>query len=206
MIRFGVAFSMLIVLLVAGCAGNKALLADKDAEIARLQKQVDKAKTEQTAQTKKADQLTVDLNKQLADLKQKEQVWITEKENMTLITLPNAALFALGSVTLSLEGKKVTDEIWKTLAKYPERDVSIQGHTDNVPIAQKFEGKYRSNWELSSARAHAVLHYLTTKHDAKPKRLSAVGFGEYRPVGDNKTEDGRKKNRRVVIAVGQKIS
>jgi len=203
--RFGVVFTVLIVLFLTGCAANKALITEKDAEIARLRKQVDKARTEQTTQKKTADQLVADLNKQLADLKQKGQVWITEKENMTLITLPNSALFGSGSVKLTPEGKKAINEIWKTLAKYPQRDISIQGHTDNVPIAKKFQGKYKSNWELSSARAHTVLHYVMTKPDAKPKRLSAVGFGEYRPVADNKTEDGRKKNRRVVIAVGPKI-
>jgi len=204
MSRFGVTFTMLIILLIAGCASNRGLMADKDAEIASLKKQVADAKIEQTKQTNEADELVADLNRQLADLRDKGQVWITEKDNMTIITLPNAALFASGSVTLSPEGQKVSDDIWKTLVKYPDRDISIQGYTDNVPIAKKFKGRYKSNWELSSARAHTVLHYVMTKHDVKPNRLSAVGFGEFHPIADNKTENGRMKNRRVVIAVGPK--
>lgn len=200
-----IGFASLIILLM-GCASNKTFIAQKDQEIAQLKKQLAEKESAATDQQKKSDQLTADLNKQLADLKQKEQVWIAEKEGMTAITLPNAVLFATGSVKLTPDGKKAIDEIWKVLSKYPDRKVQIQGHTDNIPIAKKFEGKYKSNWELSSARAHTVLHYVMTKPDAKPKRLAAVGYGEFQPIADNTTKLGRAKNRRVVIAVMGKSS
>jgi len=202
MIRASFAAVLGLAILLVGCAGNKQVIAEKDQEIARLQKELAQFKTE-TATAK--NQLAEDLNRQLADLKQKEQVWIQEKGDLTTITMSNAVLFASGSVKLNPDGNKIIDEIWKVLAKYPEREVQIQGHTDNVPIARKFEGRFKSNWELSSARAHTVLHYVTAKPDAKPKRLAAVGFGEFRPIADNATEEGRAKNRRVVIAVGPKI-
>jgi len=77
-------------------------------------------------------------------------------------------------------------------------------YTDDVQIAERFTGRYASNWELSSARAHAVVHYLTKNQGADPERLSAIGYGEYQPVADNTTPEGRAENRRVVIAVRAK--
>ena len=77
-------------------------------------------------------------------------------------------------------------------------NVGIEGHTDNVPI--KYSG-WKSNWELSSARAMSVLHYLIDDHGINPPRLSATGYGEYHPVETNDTAEGRQKNRRVEIVI-----
>lgn len=89
--------------------------------------------------------------------------------------------------------------------EYPEKAVLIEGHTDNVPIAPKFHDNYKSNWELSSARAHTVLHYVRGKYGIDPQRIGAVGYGEYRPIADNATDAGRALNRRVMITVGRKL-
>ncbi|MFH1416406.1 MAG: OmpA family protein [Elusimicrobiota bacterium] len=180
---------------------NEQLITEKNSEIVRLQKSIDQLKSESSGQLKQKDRLADDLRKQIAGLKQKEQVLIQEKDNMTIITLPNAILFTSGSIKLTSEGQQIIDEIWTVLMKYPDRDIMLQGHTDNVPIAQKFQGKYKSNWELSSSRAHSVLHYVISKEGAHPERLAAVGYGEFKPVADNATEEGKAKNRRVVITV-----
>ena len=82
---------------------------------------------------------------------------------------------------------------------------TVEGHTDNVGIALEFQDRFKSNWELSTARATSVVHYLRQKHDMDPNRLAAVGFGEYRPLGNNDTPEGRSQNRRVVIEVGPKF-
>lgn len=187
----------LLGLVAGGCASNKQLIAEKDMEIKRLKTEISQLKDQAQSKTTSED----DLTKQLNALASKEKIWIEEKQNMTTINVPNAVLFTSGSVKLSDEGKRIIDEVWKILAKYPNREVLIQGHTDNVPIASKFEGRFKSNWELSSSRAHSVLHYVLTKPDAKPKRLAAAGYGEFRPIADNKTEEGKAKNRRVVIAI-----
>jgi chemotaxis protein MotB len=75
--------------------------------------------------------------------------------------------------------------------------IGIEGHTDNQPIKYS---SWKSNWELSTARATSVLHYLESQ-GVKPYRMAAIGYGEYRPVDSNETEPGRRKNRRVEIII-----
>ena len=79
-----------------------------------------------------------------------------------------------------------------------DRNITIEGHTDNQPI--KYSG-WKSNWELSTARATSVLHYLIDKESVVPERLSATGYGEYRPVVTNDTKEDRQKNRRVEVII-----
>jgi chemotaxis protein MotB len=81
--------------------------------------------------------------------------------------------------------------------------VGIEGHTDNIPIARS---GWKSNWELSSARALAVLHYLEKEEKISPERLSAIGYGEFQPVASNDTKDGRQANRRVEIVIMPKLT
>jgi chemotaxis protein MotB len=77
-------------------------------------------------------------------------------------------------------------------------NIGIEGHTDNIPIKHS---NWKSNWELSTARALSVLHYLEKNQGISPERLSAIGYGEYRPVASNETNEGRKQNRRVEIVI-----
>lgn len=183
-------------LILTACGGSKQMLAGKDKEIAALQSEIKGLKAEKA----RASTLDADLKKALADLEAERKLRVEGNR----IIMQNAVLFVSGSVTITDEGKKVLDDIWKALADYADRDILIEGHTDNVPIAQKYQAKYKSNWELSCARSLAVLHYVRGKKGTKPARLGAAGYGEYRSIADNKTEDGRKQNRRVVIVVGRK--
>ena len=103
------------------------------------------------------------------------------------------------------EGKVILDRIWDVIVKYPDREIFIEGHTDNMPIAKKYEGKYKSNWELSTSRSLAVLHHVKNHKNATPNRLRVMGYGESYPVADNSTEEGRTQNRRVEIVIGRKL-
>jgi chemotaxis protein MotB len=76
--------------------------------------------------------------------------------------------------------------------------IRIEGHTDNVPINTP---RFPSNWELSVARATSVVQYLISRHNFPPERLSATGYGEYRPKASNATAEGRQKNRRVDFVI-----
>lgn len=88
----------------------------------------------------------------------------------------------------------VLSEILNKIDNY----VRVEGHTDNIPIKNEF---YNSNWQLSSIRASNVVQFLIEHGSLSPDRLSAVGYGEYRPISDNNTEEGRAKNRRVDILI-----
>jgi chemotaxis protein MotB len=196
-----VALIALAALLLAGCSGNKKMLAQKDQQISDLEGDMQQLKGQLTTEKNRAAKLDEDLKRALADLEKNKKLCLEEKEGLTKITLPEAVTFASGSTRLTKEGKDILDRIWSVLGEYPDYNIMIEGHTDNVRIAEKFRTIYRTNWELSSARAHAVLHYLCTKYKADPARLAAVGYGEYRPIADNGTKEGRAQNRRVVIAV-----
>jgi len=84
----------------------------------------------------------------------------------------------------------------------PDLNVGIEGHTDNQPI--QYSG-WKSNWELSAARALSVLHYLADEKGVAPVRLSAIGYGENQPVASNDTKEGRKENRRVEVVILPKM-
>ena len=192
---------VLVGAMLIGCSGNKKMLAQRDQQISDLEVELQQSERKLTEEKNRADKLHADLQKALADLERKEKLWLEKEKELSKISLPDAVTFASGSTKLTKEGKEILDKIWGVLAQYPKHRIVIEGHTDNVPIAEEFKNRFRSNWELSSARAHAVLHYLRMKHNADPTRLSAVGYGEYQPIADNETDEGKMKNRRVVIAV-----
>ena len=103
--------------------------------------------------------------------------------------------FDSGKAALYPEVLPVIDEIVRVL-KPLDREIRVEGHTDDVPIETAL---FPSNWELSTARATYVIKYLVSKFGFPPNRLSAAGYGEFRPVAPNSTSDGRARNRRVEI-------
>jgi OOP family OmpA-OmpF porin len=100
--------------------------------------------------------------------------------------------FATGKADITADSARVLAEIGSLLARRPDLRLRIEGHTDNV-------GNAKSNQELSNKRAQSVKAWLGTKHGVKPERLETQGLGDSKPVADNKTEEGRAKNRRVEL-------
>ena len=109
--------------------------------------------------------------------------------------------FDSGEVTIKPEGIKVLDQVSEALSEVSDKQVKVEGHTDNVPVGPTLSQTYPSNWELSRARADEVVRYLVEKSGVDPTALSAVGQAETQPIASNATEDGRQKNRRVEILV-----
>jgi len=192
--------ALVAVLAAAGC--NKGLIKEQKAQIADLESRNHALEGELEEQQK----MTQDLNTQLADLQTQQKVLIEEKDGLTQITLDGSASFNSADTTLTHDGKETVDRIWSVLQNYPDRRILIEGHADNRPIGANARQYYASNWELSSARAHSVLHYVENKYGTEPERLAAVGYGEFAPVADNETREGRAQNRRVVITVGSKMA
>jgi chemotaxis protein MotB len=106
-------------------------------------------------------------------------------------------LFEPGTEKILKEGLPVIDEVAAVLRELPN-SIRVEGHTDNIPVNTE---RFPSNWDLSSARAISILKYFIGQHGYDPRKLSALGFGEYRPVDTNDTPSGRFKNRRVDIMV-----
>jgi chemotaxis protein MotB len=122
---------------------------------------------------------------------------VTPSREGIIISLSGSLLFDSGRADLRPEGVQVLKVLGEELRKMPN-DVRVEGHTDNVPIHTAL---YASNWELSAARAVAVARYLSEVAGVAPGRLSAVGYGEFRPVADNSTREGRARNRRADIVI-----
>lgn len=112
-----------------------------------------------------------------------------------LITLDNSILFKNGIADINTECLPVLDKITTEIGKV-SNPVRVEGHTDNIPI---YNRRFPSNWELSIARAVNVVKYFVETGKIPPKRLSAVGYGESKPICPNDTPDNRAKNRRVEI-------
>jgi chemotaxis protein MotB len=112
------------------------------------------------------------------------------------INMSSPVLFASGKADLKSEIMPLLDNLYTDL-KHMDSTVTVDGHTDNVPIHNQY---FISNWELSAARAFSVIRYFINK-GITPERLIAHGYGEYRPIYPNDTETGRAKNRRLEITI-----
>jgi chemotaxis protein MotB len=115
------------------------------------------------------------------------------------ITLSDALLFQSGSAGLTEEGLRLLGQI-SAVIKPLQRQVRVEGHTDDRPIATT---RYPSNWELSAARAIGVVNYFSNQGGIPASRLSAAGYGAFKPRGGNDNEAQRAANRRVEIILGQ---
>ena len=135
------------------------------------------------------------LNQEIQD----KQVKLQMMEKGLVITVVGDVLFDSGKAKIKSEGYTILDKVSGVLKEdVPQLNIGIEGHTDNVPIQHS---SWKSNWELSTARALSVLHYLVDKEGISPERVSAIGYGEYSPVASNDTREGHKLNRRVEIVI-----
>jgi len=128
-----------------------------------------------------------------------KQVSLKMMDKGLVITVVGDLLFDSGKAKIRPEAHGVLNKVGKVLKEnVPNNLIGIEGHTDNIPI--KFSG-WKTNWELSTARALSVLHYLVENENISPQRLSAIGYGEFHPVSDNDSKEGRQLNRRVEIVI-----
>jgi chemotaxis protein MotB len=132
----------------------------------------------------------------MADLVIKDEVIIRKHEDWLEVEIKNDVLFPSGSATLTPKANEIVRKLGETLAGIPN-PIFVEGHTDNVPISRVV---FPSNWELSTARASAVIRLLAAG-GITPTQLTALGFGEYRPTQSNETVEGRAANRRVMLAI-----
>ena len=126
---------------------------------------------------------------------------IRQQERGVVISLKDSILFTAGNAELSPAAQHTLNGLIQQLhiaLGGQSRPIRVEGHTDNSPIATS---KYPSNWELSTARATTIVRFLVASHQFQPQMLSAAGYGEFKPVKDNSSIEGKQKNRRVDIVV-----
>jgi len=203
---------ILMVSMLSGCTYiQKAKRTDElEIENANLRNRVAQLQKEKT---KEVRQVYKEKDKELSDLEQakreleeslkKEIGEYKAKLQMTerglVITFVSEIFFDSGKAKIKEDGKITLDKVTEVLNRdVPNSNVAVEGHTDNDPI--KYSG-WKSNWELSSARALAVLHHLIGEGKIKPQRLSANGYGEFHLVAPNDTAQNKQKNRRVEIVI-----
>lgn len=118
-----------------------------------------------------------------------------------MITISDKALFASGEAVVKPEARQLAKAISNMLQQFPDYEVIVSGHTDNVPISTY---EFPSNWDLSSVRALNFMKILLLNTNLDPKKFSAIGYGEYHPVASNDTAAGRAQNRRVEVSIIRK--
>jgi chemotaxis protein MotB len=130
-----------------------------------------------------------------------KDVAISQLQGKLTVTILDRVLFDSGEAELKADGATVLRKVAAVLAQHPELKIHVVGHTDNVPIKASARSRFASNWELSTARATAAVRFLTESAGVDPRRLGAVGYGEFRPVADNATPEGRARNRRIALTI-----
>jgi chemotaxis protein MotB len=148
-----------------------------------------------------ADQARKGLEDQLRGELQSKDVAISRLQGKLTVNILDRILFDSGEAVLKQGGETVLRKIAAILDQHPSLKIHVIGHTDNVPIRPNSRSRFPSNWELSTARALAAVRFLTERAGVDPRRLGAVGYGEFRPLADNTTAEGRAQNRRIAITI-----
>jgi chemotaxis protein MotB len=174
----------------------------EEAEAKRKEKYIQDAEemvvnAEKKLADKEFDEAKNDIRDTIEEQGISDKVQVVEEKDFLLIRLDQELFFDSGSADILPEGEAVLSSIAVSLREI-ENEIMISGHTDNVPMTNK---KYATNWELSTARATNVVRYFVEVENLEPSLFTATGNGEYRPVGDNNTPEGRQQNRRIEIKI-----
>lgn len=182
-------------------------LAEKAEELGISQSEIEELQSAiaelETEKLKLSEELAEKIEEAFAESMMSDIVDVEFNADYVLLTLDGAFLFDSGKADLKEEAIPVLDKIGVLLTKYAESDIEIEGHTDSVPLNG---GRYENNDVLSSYRALAVFNYLKDHSAIDPGVMKHSGRGEYVPIADNSTPEGRAKNRRVEIKIFNSLS
>jgi len=177
--------------------GTKAAeLQSKDAELESTKKRMEELRKAKAQADERAAQFRK-LVTQFKSLTDAGKLQVEIRENRMIVRLGDKILFDPGKTDLKPEGKDALKQVTAVLKSLPNRNYQIAGHTDNAPIKS---AKFRSNWDLSTARAVEVLNFMVTS-GMEPKRVSAAGYADTSPVAANDTPENKAKNRRIEITL-----
>lgn len=181
----------------------RRLMNEKDDEIAMIrsgcQGEVRSVEEKKSREMSALERAKYDLEQRLSKEVNEYKAKLEMTERGLVVTFLSEIFFSPGKDAVSSDGQRILNDISQVLKRdIPDAQVAVEGHTDNDPI--KVSG-WKSNWELSSARALAVVHFFVDECGVLPGRLSAVGHGEFKPVAPNDLPQGKQQNRRVEIVI-----
>lgn len=128
-------------------------------------------------------------------------ITISELQGRLTVNLVEKILFDSGQADLKTSGIQVLQRVGDILKEVADKEIRIEGHTDNIPISPRLQQTFASNWELSTARATNVVHFLQKRKGIPGTHLSICGYGPYQPIASNDTPTGRAQNRRIQIVL-----
>lgn len=175
-------------------------IADLRQQNAGLQQDIANLKKSKEQEVQAVSKTYGDLLKEMKGEVAKGQIKITELQGKLTLDVVDEVLFDSGVAEIKSEGLAVLQRVVGILKNVNDKTIRIEGHTDDRKIGGMLSKKYATNWELSAARAINVTRYLENQ-GIDPKILSAAAFGEFQPVADNSTPEGRAKNRRIAIVL-----
>ncbi len=175
-----------------GMAQSQVITDDQKAQLEEAKRAVQEAQ--------ERGKLLDDLQTKFKNMIDAGHLKVTTRHGRIVLQMHNDILFDVGDAEVKPAAKDAIQEIASALRAMAARRFQVAGHTDNEPITTETKKKYPTNWELSTARAIAVVKLLTTD-GVDPGVLSAAGYGPYDPVAPNGTPDGQAKNRRIEITL-----
>ena len=168
-------------------------IADQQRRLEQLQSLIDQQKKNTEALRNKINDALVGFNS--------NELTVSTKNGKVYVSLQENLLFPSGSAVVNPKGREALSKLASVLNVNPDINVNIEGHTDSIPI----KGKYADNWELSTARATAIVRILTDTYKVDAARVIASGHSKYDPVDTNLSTQGRAKNRRTEIILEPKL-
>lgn len=183
---------------VASFAKEKEYLSRENDRLKLKAGEISTEKEKEVANVKNAyENLVKEMKKEI----EKGDIKITQAVDRLSVNLVEKVLFASGEAEVKPAGLKVLKRVGDILKTVTDKQIRVEGHTDNVKIGGSLQETYPTNWELSTARATNVVRYLQDKVGINGKLLSAAGLSAYKPVASNDTVSGRAQNRRIEIVL-----
>jgi len=185
---------------------EKSAVTEKELVIAELElvrRKIEDSLKEELAEKEEIiselDETRKEIEASLKDQIAQKDIQIEEIEGKLQVTFVNKILFASGSVKIKAKGQEVLQKLAESFRDNQNHNIVVEGHTDDVQIGKALQNRLKTNWELSTARASAVVRFLYEKGKIEPERLTASGFSYFQQVASNLTEEGRNQNRRIEI-------
>jgi len=193
-------------ILISDMTGLRHKLTDSEQKLTHKQSQLDRSLTElATIKQKSVIRAEEILNREKENEALRKQLSNTDirisdlKSRFTVFEMQQEILFNRGDATLKPDGQKALASLARIFEQFPDRQIAIQGHSDNQNLSPETQQNFATNWELSAARAASAIHYLQGTEGIKPQRMILVSYAQYRPINSNQTKKGRASNRRIEI-------